>query len=136
MPSRILPTLLGLLFALPLALPAAASEAQDKMPDLDDVERVVELFLEYDPTMEDYFDDAYGYALFPRVGKGAIGIGGAYGRGAVYIDGVLAGMWWVKSLRKAGAAQFDWQRRQADGATVVQRDVEQTPRRIKVWVIQ
>lgn len=34
-----------------------------------------------------YFDDAYGYALFPTIGKGAIGIGGAHGSGRVYVSG-------------------------------------------------
>lgn len=31
-----------------------------------------------------FFDTAYGYALFPSVGKGGFGIGGAYGEGRVY----------------------------------------------------
>lgn len=31
-----------------------------------------------------FFDEAYGYALFPTVGKGGIGIGGAYGKGKVF----------------------------------------------------
>ena len=30
-----------------------------------------------------YFGNAYGYALFPTIGKGGIGIGGAYGEGRV-----------------------------------------------------
>ncbi len=31
-----------------------------------------------------YFKHSYGYALFPTIGKGGIGIGGAYGKGRVY----------------------------------------------------
>jgi lipid-binding SYLF domain-containing protein len=87
------PTLRSLFAALLLVSTAsiAASEAEDKLPDLDEVQAVIELFLENDPTMEDFFDDAYGYAVFPRVGKGGFIIGGAYGRGAVYDDGVLVG---------------------------------------------
>jgi len=38
---------------------------------------------EKDPTMEKWFDEAYGYAVFPKVGKGGIGIGGAHGKGIV-----------------------------------------------------
>jgi len=34
-------------------------------------------------SMETWFDDAYAYAVFPKVGKGGIGIGGAYGKGLV-----------------------------------------------------
>ena len=37
-------------------------------------------------------DTAYGYAIFPTIGKGGIGIGGAYGEGRVYKrGGTLAG---------------------------------------------
>lgn len=34
-----------------------------------------------------YFGKAYGYAIFPTIGKGGIGIGGAYGKGRVYAGG-------------------------------------------------
>jgi lipid-binding SYLF domain-containing protein len=36
-----------------------------------------------DPGMEDWFKTAAGYAVFPNVGKGGIGIGGAHGKGLV-----------------------------------------------------
>jgi lipid-binding SYLF domain-containing protein len=35
----------------------------------------------------DYFNKSYGYAVFPTIGKGGIGIGGAYGKGRVYAAG-------------------------------------------------
>ena len=38
-----------------------------------------------------FFDTAYGYALFPTVGKGGIGIGAAYGKGRVYQGGAYMG---------------------------------------------
>jgi len=38
-----------------------------------------------------FVDSAYGYAVFPTVGKGAIGLGGAYGKGRVYRGGVATG---------------------------------------------
>jgi hypothetical protein len=34
-----------------------------------------------------YFGKAYGYAMFPNIGKAGIGIGGAYGKGQVYASG-------------------------------------------------
>jgi len=33
------------------------------------------------------FANCYGYALFPTIGKGGIGIGGAHGKGRVYVGG-------------------------------------------------
>lgn len=38
-----------------------------------------------------YFDRAYGYALFPTIGKGGIGVGGARGKGRVYRQGEYVG---------------------------------------------
>jgi len=32
-----------------------------------------------------FFKSAYGYAVFPTIGKGGIGIGGAYGQGRVFV---------------------------------------------------
>ena len=38
-----------------------------------------------------FFNDSYGYAVFPTIGKGGIGIGGAYGKGRVYEKGKYVG---------------------------------------------
>ena len=38
-----------------------------------------------------YFETSYGYAVFPTIGKGGIGLGGAHGEGNVYSQGVLLG---------------------------------------------
>lgn len=37
-------------------------------------------------------DSAYGYAVFPTIGKGGIGIGGAHGKGGVYRGGKRVGL--------------------------------------------
>jgi len=34
--------------------------------------------------LEKYFEEAYGYAVFPEVAKGGFGLGGAYGGGQVF----------------------------------------------------
>ena len=39
----------------------------------------------------EFFDDSYGYAVFPTIGKGGIGIGGAHGKGRVFTNGVHVG---------------------------------------------
>jgi lipid-binding SYLF domain-containing protein len=38
-----------------------------------------------------YFSHAYGYAVFPTVGKGGLGVGGAHGKGQVYRAGKVTG---------------------------------------------
>ncbi len=44
-----------------------------------------------DPGLQRFFDTAAGYAVFPNVGKGAVGVGGAYGRGQLFQKGDLVG---------------------------------------------
>ena len=55
------------------------------------VRETIEKFEEGDPGMQAWFREAYGYAVFPSVGKGGIGIGGAHGKGLVYERGTLIG---------------------------------------------
>lgn len=43
------------------------------------------------PDTQEFFNTAYGYAIFPTVGKGGIGIGAAYGKGRVYQGGTHTG---------------------------------------------
>lgn len=38
-----------------------------------------------------FFHTAYGYAVFPSVGKGGFWVGGAYGSGTVFKDGQITG---------------------------------------------
>jgi lipid-binding SYLF domain-containing protein len=38
-----------------------------------------------------FFRTCYGYAVFPTVGEGAIGVGGAFGKGRVYVHGAYVG---------------------------------------------
>jgi lipid-binding SYLF domain-containing protein len=56
-------------------------------------EETIAKFREKDPGMERFFDNAWGYAVFPTVGEGALIAGGAHGKGLVYktmrISGVM-----------------------------------------------
>jgi lipid-binding SYLF domain-containing protein len=38
-----------------------------------------------------FFDNSYGYAVFPTIGKGGVGIGGAFGKGRVFEQGNYVG---------------------------------------------
>ncbi len=57
----------------------------------DDVAKAIAEFTKADPGLAKFFRSAYGYAVFPSVGKGGIGIGGARGKGYVYERGTLVG---------------------------------------------
>jgi lipid-binding SYLF domain-containing protein len=42
-------------------------------------------------AVQPFFKNAYGYAVFPTIGKGGLGVGGAYGKGQVYQGGKVTG---------------------------------------------
>ena len=46
---------------------------------------------ESSPALKPFFDNAYGYAVFPTVGRGGLVVGGSYGRGRVYEGGAVIG---------------------------------------------
>jgi lipid-binding SYLF domain-containing protein len=71
------------------AILGATSGLGSKKADLQ-VEVTVETFREASQTAE-FFENAYGYAVFPTIGKGGIGIGGAHGTGRVYKQGEYVG---------------------------------------------
>ena len=55
-------------------------------------QRTIRLFQKTDPSLRVFFDEAYGYAVFPDVYKGGILLlGGARGDGYVYEQGTLIG---------------------------------------------
>lgn len=49
-------------------------------------------FIAADGLMKGLFDNAYGYVIFPNVGKGGLGIGGAIGNGVVYQNNKVIGL--------------------------------------------
>jgi lipid-binding SYLF domain-containing protein len=45
-----------------------------------------------------FFQNSYAYAVFPTVGEGGLGIGGALGHGRVFVHGLLVGDTTMKQL--------------------------------------
>lgn len=56
----------------------------------DDYTDTIKVFREAGESGQ-FFKKAYGYAVFPTIGKGGIGIGGAHGSGRVYARGKYVG---------------------------------------------
>jgi len=66
--------------------------AQDKDAKLmDDSKEAKAGFIKSDTLMQQLFDKSVGYVIFPNVGKGAVGIGGAAGNGILYENGKAVG---------------------------------------------
>lgn len=74
---------------VPSALNAQSQEKKDKI--MEQSKEAKAAFLKTDPSMQRLFDDSYGYAIFPNVGKGAAVVGGAGGNGTVYEKGKVIG---------------------------------------------
>lgn len=74
-------------FTLLLSLGAFAQDGFDRGK----VNEAIAEFQEVDPKINRFFETSYGYAVFPSIGKGAIGIGGAAGKGLVFKNGAVQG---------------------------------------------
>jgi lipid-binding SYLF domain-containing protein len=48
-------------------------------------------FFQNTPSVKPFFETAYGYAVFPVIGKGGFVVGAAYGKGKVYRGGSATG---------------------------------------------
>ena len=57
----------------------------------ENAEKTITTFKEKNDKMHSYFEESYGYVVFPSVGKGGIVLGGAHGRGIVYEQGASIG---------------------------------------------
>jgi lipid-binding SYLF domain-containing protein len=73
---------------------SVASGGDKKEPDADDLKKAESTkadAIERDSSLQAFFDAAAGYAVFPKVAKGAIGIGGAHGGGLLFEGGEATG---------------------------------------------
>lgn len=84
---------IGLILLVFVAVGSLNAQSNKKVKELKVESQTAKAdFLEADWQMEKYFKDAYGYVIFPNVGKGGLGVGGASGNGVVYQGGAEIGM--------------------------------------------
>ncbi len=82
---------LAAMAALIAASPAPARwDPEGSREERADVRRTL-ASLRAEPSLQPYFQEAWGYAVFPTVGKAALFFGGAYGTGEVYEQGKRVG---------------------------------------------
>jgi lipid-binding SYLF domain-containing protein len=73
---------------------APASAKRQKKSDsqiAQEVKKVKKAWQSKDSTFDSTLSEAYGYAIFPEVGKGGFIVGASHGEGAVYKKGKLIG---------------------------------------------
>jgi|SRR6185437_4082619 lipid-binding SYLF domain-containing protein len=86
MPATILMIVSGLFIP---RLSMAQNESQERI--MQESREAKAAILKADPSMENLFKHSAGYVIFPNVGKGAVGVGGAAGKGTVYQKGTPIG---------------------------------------------
>ena len=88
-------TIATLVISSVLLTPAYAGwlpNKKDQPTSEQEVEETIAQFLQSDKGLQEFFDQAYGYAVFPKIYKGAFGVGAAYGSGRVYKKGEYIGV--------------------------------------------
>lgn len=74
-----------------------------------DAKEALNQMLEKNPKLQSYVDNAYGYAVFPKITKAGLGIGGAAGSGVVYQNNQAVGSSKLKQASfglQAGGQQY------------------------------
>ena len=75
--------------ALVVASMTAFAGYSDDVEEFDAKSQVaISEYKEKDPSVEELFSSSVGYVVIPTVGKAALGIGGAHGKGILYEGGV------------------------------------------------
>ena len=59
--------------------------------EMNKAQATISAYKKKDPGMKTFFDKAHGYVVFPKIVKGAVGIGGAHGKGLVFEKGTVIG---------------------------------------------
>src|SRR5262245_46184423 len=72
-----------------LCLSNFAAQAEEDLRK--EAEQAKANFLKADSSLQKFFSESAGYALFPSVGKGGFIVGGARGKGVVYQKGSVVG---------------------------------------------
>lgn len=73
-----------------LVLAAAATGVAFGADQTKDYSNTIQVFRN-DAAVRPFFQSAYGYAVFPVIGKAGLVVGGAYGKGQVYRHGEVTG---------------------------------------------
>jgi lipid-binding SYLF domain-containing protein len=88
----------GLMLAFLHSAHAAGWDPENETKALEAAQETVAVFKSTDPGLEKYFKQAYGYAVFPTVGKGGFWFAGAFGRGLVFEQGAPVGRTTLKQV--------------------------------------
>jgi lipid-binding SYLF domain-containing protein len=70
---------------------------------ISDSKKALQTMIEKTPKLEFFYNESYGYAVFPKITKAGIAFGGAFGKGIVFKDHQVVGS------SKLKQASIGWQ---------------------------
>ncbi|MDZ7789587.1 MAG: YSC84-related protein [Xanthomonadales bacterium] len=77
--------LIGVMLLLGLLTGCASTPSDDTL--ISESRSALASFVDRDPDLQRWLNQAYGYAVFPDIGKGGFWVGGGFGRGVVFEQG-------------------------------------------------
>lgn len=83
-------TLLGFVAIGSVTVDAGWDPNKEKK-EMKKVKATISAYKNKDPGIKTFFDKVHGYVVFPKIVKGAVGIGGAHGKGLVFEQGTVIG---------------------------------------------
>ena len=87
---RVLAPAMAVVLAAPMGA-AGGWDPEQEQKDMAAAEETIKGFKAAEPGLDVYFKEAFGYAVFPTIGKAGLIIGGSHGDGLVFEDGKVVG---------------------------------------------
>jgi lipid-binding SYLF domain-containing protein len=85
MTTRLLRSTLAGFVVLVLLAGCATTPSNDSL--IRESRATLDRFVDNDPGLRSWVDHAWGYAVFPEIAKGGLGVGGGFGHGIVFEQG-------------------------------------------------
>lgn len=77
--------------AAAVALAVGSVWAAEPVEMTKDAKQTIDVFKKADPGLTKLFTESVGYAVLPKVSKGAVGVGAAVGKGVLFEKGISTG---------------------------------------------
>jgi len=103
MKKTIISGLAGIMIAAVALMPSSAFAQKNKVKMTIESSEAKAAFIKSDEGLANLFKNAYGYVIFPNIGKGGLVVGAAGGKGTVYESGKAVG--WAKLTQLTVGAQ-------------------------------
>lgn len=104
------------------ACATAPKGAQEKQNLISSADNTLQTMITRDPSLAPVLQRSFGYVVFPQIAKGGVLVGGAFGRGVVYQQGVPVGF---AELNQASLGA------QLGGQTLAELLIFQTPQALQ-----